>query len=214
MTARASISSPLLSTTPVATPSFTLTLSDFYIRANLDASSLRGNGHGGRECARATHDVSRSARGIAIGGSAQQQGRARPCRPRTEERAEDALRGDGGAQQFGLEPFGNQIGGGHGHPAQADGRSLFRSRPRILRPVFSSSNTLPEAGCVDVGRRHVHQSIDDGGDVGQGLLEFGVAGGFLGGELRDFLLRASGIGIEREILSRRGTSDSTRTSGT
>ena len=56
--------------------------------------------------------------GCSSPARANQQHQAAAGGPRSEECSENSARGDGGAQQFGLEIFRDQIGDRHRSPAQ------------------------------------------------------------------------------------------------
>src|SRR5580704_8110220 len=55
---------------------------------------------------------------MGIGGGAEQEDRGAAGGPRAERGAENSASSDGGAEEFGLEKLGDEIGDGHRAPAQ------------------------------------------------------------------------------------------------
>ena len=143
---------------------------DFRAAANLRSGLLRGCGHGLRDRAHAAGGEPGRACGMRVAGGANEQHQAAARRPRAQECSEDSARGDGGAQQFGLEIFRHQIGDRHRSPAQqavhislaefADGASGLEHAPQIAG-----------AGIVDVGRSQGERFANDLAHLGERCLE-------------------------------------------
>ena len=91
---------------------------DFGLRANFRAGLARGVGERARERAESSARKCSGADGMRIGSGAQKKHGGAACRPRTERGAENAASGDDGAEQFGFEKFGDEIGDGHRAPAE------------------------------------------------------------------------------------------------
>src|SRR5258707_7013294 len=93
-------------------------VSYFGVGANLDAGFLGGFAEGAREFAKPAARECRRANRMRIRGGAEQQERGGARGPGAEVCAEDSAGGNRGAQKFGVEEFGDEIGHGHRAPAQ------------------------------------------------------------------------------------------------
>ena len=91
---------------------------DFGTVANLGTGLLGGGSHGLRDRAHASAGEPGSTRRVFVAGGADEQHQAAARGPGAQECPEDSTRGDGGAQQFGLEIFRYQISHRHRPPAQ------------------------------------------------------------------------------------------------
>ena len=94
---------------------------------------------------------------MRIGGGAEQKDGGAACGPRAESGAEDSAGGDGGAEEFGVEKFGDEIGDGHRAPAQKIEDAFFAE----AADVAAGLEEIPEI----FGRRRVDRGRSDRGDL-------------------------------------------------
>src|ERR1700747_3763849 len=89
-------------------------LAHFGVGADFSTGCARRFGERAGEGAEATVGEGGGTDGMGVRGRAQEEDGGRAGGPRTERGAENAAGGDYGAQEFGVEKFGDEIGGGHG----------------------------------------------------------------------------------------------------
>ena len=117
-TASTAISSPSARAMPVTAPFFTR-MCWTSARVRISTPSLLGGfGEGVREGAEAAAGKGCGADGMFIGGGAEEENGGGASGPRAEGGAENSAGGDGGAKKFVFEKFGDEIGYGHGAPAE------------------------------------------------------------------------------------------------
>src|ERR1700753_1539576 len=128
---------------------------------------------------------------MRIGGSAEQEDGGAAGRPWTESGAENSARCDCGAEKFGVEKFGDEIGGGHRAPSQEIEDAFFAE----AADVATGFEEVPEI----FGGRRVDRGRSDGGDLAEdfgnfrkSFGEFCVVGRVFCGEARD---AAGGFGV-------------------
>src|SRR5580698_8862847 len=128
---------------------------------------------------------------MRISSSAQEKDGGAPGGPRAKSGAKDTARGDGGAEEFGVEKFCDEIGDGHRSPTQKIEHAFFAE----TADVATGLEEIPEI----FGRRRIDRGRGDRGDLaenfgnfGEGFGEFGVVGGVFRGKARD---AAGGLGV-------------------
>ena len=137
---------------------FHLDLRDFDRGANLDAGGLHRDRHRGGERAGAAHHVSSAACGIAVGGGTQQQAwRSIPRTTVRETCRRFPVQRSVARSSSCLEPFGDQIGDGHGPPAQ-EAIEVLLAEAANLAAGLQQFPDVARRRIVDVGRRHVQAS--------------------------------------------------------
>ena len=183
-------------------PIFDLDTDDFTRGANLGTGFRGCRRHGCGERPRASHNVGCRSGRIAICGRPQQIGRSRTCRPRSEEGAKDALRGDGTAQQLRLEPFGGEVGDCHRSPAQQS-IEVFLAQAAKFTASLQQLPQIPGRRIVEVRRRHRQQEIDNFAYARQRFGEFTVIPGIFLRELRNLLLRLPDVAVQNQRLATR-----------
>jgi hypothetical protein len=139
-----------------------------------------------------------------VGSGAEQQNGSAAGRPRAERGAEDSASGDGGAEKFGLEKFGDEIGNGHRAPAQKIEDAFFAEAADVAAGLEEIPKIFGRRR-IDRGRSNRGDLAEDFGNFGEGFGEFCVVGGVFGGEARD---AAGGFGVivikeERAAVGRR-----------
>ena len=142
---------------------------------------------------------------MRIGGGAKQENGGAASGPRAQSGAKDSAGGDGGAEELGLEKFGDEIGGGHRAPAQKIEDAFFAE----AADVPAGFEEIPEIlgrRRVDRGRSDRGNLAEDFGNFGDGFGKFRVVGGVFCGEAGD---AAGGLGVivvkkERAAVGRRG----------
>ncbi len=172
-------------------------LGDVGSGANFSARLFRRGSHCESDGADATSGELSTSGGRWIGGGTQHQHERAAGRPRAEGGSEDAAGGDGGAQGFGVEELGDQIGNSHRSPAQ--------DAIQILLAEISNGPARPEhapkiatAGTVDIRRRERERFADDLADFTQRCSEVRVRDCVFLRPLRDFLRRLFLVGVEDE----------------
>src|SRR5580698_11494332 len=101
---------------------------------------------------------------MRISSSAQQKDGGAAGGPRAKSGAEDSARGDGGAEEFGVEKFGDEIGDGHRAPAQKIEDALFAETANVAPGL----EEIPEI----FGRRRIDRGRSDRGDLAEDFGDF------------------------------------------
>src|SRR5580698_3171896 len=128
---------------------------------------------------------------MGIGGGAEQEDRGAAGGPGAERGAENSASSDGGAEEFGLEKLGDEIGDGHRAPAQKIEDAFLAE----ASDVAAGLEEIPEIfgrRRIDRGRSDRGDLAEDYGNFGEGFGEFGVGGGVFRGKARD---AAGGLGV-------------------
>src|ERR1700734_4168622 len=141
---------------------------------------------------------------MGIGGGAEQEDRGAAGGPRAERGAENSASSDGGAEEFGLEKLGDEIGNGHRAPAQKIEDTFLAETANVATGL----EEIPEIfgrRRIDRGRSDRGDLAEDFGDFDEGFGEFRVIGSVFGGEAGD---TAGGFGVvvveqERAAVRRR-----------
>ena len=110
------------------------------------------------------------ARGCRIASRVEQQGRDGPGRPRPQVRAEHAPRGDGGAQDVGLEPVLGKVGHRHGRHAE-EAVGVGAAEPTEPATCFQQMPELGGARAIE-GRRDLTREVrEQRRALGDGAME-------------------------------------------
>jgi hypothetical protein len=104
--------------------------------------------------------------------------------PGAESRAENAARGDDGADEFSFEEFGNEIRNRHGGPAQKV-EDAFLAEHAHVAAGFEQRPEVFGRGLVDRRRGNGNKLVENSGEMIESVSKFHVLGGILRRNIRD-----------------------------
>jgi hypothetical protein len=177
---------------------------DFGVGTNFGTGLLRGGGKSVGKSSRASFDLHVAAIRQAARSTAKQKKRSCAGGPWARSGAENSASGDRGTKEFRFEKFGDEIGNGHGAPAN---QALHVFLVQASKG-FSGPKEIPDVargGPINVGRRHEKQIAYEGTRGIESFGEFDVSGGVGFGESGDCgdVRKSAGVEEERAAVGMR-----------
>lgn len=170
---------------------------DFGVGADFGAGYASGIGESASERAEPATRKSGGANGMRVRCGAEKKNRGGTGGPRTEGGAEDAAGGDGSAEQFRFEKFGDEIGDSHGAPAEKIEDAALAEAANAAAGL----EKIPEifgGRRIDGGWRDGNEFAENGEKTIERFRELRVFCGVFGGEAGDAGGGFSGAIVEEE----------------
>jgi hypothetical protein len=137
---------------------------------------------------------------MRVGSGAEEQNCGGACGPGAERRAKDPASGDDGAEELGIEKFGDEIGDGHGSPAHQIEHALLAEAANAAAGLQQIPQIFWRRR-VDTRRRGGEELVQNREEIFERFGEFSVFRGVLGGEARNAAGSLGVAAIEEEGFS-------------